>query len=371
VAAASLSRHERTSTRAESREASLPPAEITTSDDRSRPLTPTIDDILRDNERLMKEIQALRQTIRLKSSKEEYARFLTKTDEDVRVQTGFSSVEQLQIIFDTIVEGWQPRTKTSLEPFAQFVLTMQRLRLGTILDSLAKQFEVSRSTACAIFHDWLEPLCELLKDFVRIPSRRAVRQHLPQVFKDKRFRNVRGIIDCTEFFTERPSNLLVRKMLYSSYKHHSTVKALIVVAPSGAFTYISPLFGGRSSDKFIVSKCGFLDLVEEDDVYLVDRGFLCHEFFASRGARILMPARTRRRPQLPPEELHESSRLASARVHVERAIGRLKTFGILSNTIPISLLKHGVGDSSHICSMDKILLVCAAICNLRAPLIAK
>ena len=42
------------------------------------------------------------------------------------------------------------------------------------------------------------------------------------------------IIDCTEIFIERPTNLDVRARTFSNYKSHNTVKFLIGITPNGS-----------------------------------------------------------------------------------------------------------------------------------------
>ncbi|CAN7986765.1 unnamed protein product, partial [Ixodes pacificus] len=153
------------------------------------------------------------------------------------------------------------------------------------------------------------------------------------------FTNVQGIIDCTEVFIQRPTSLSARSQTWSRYKHHNTIKCLVVIAPSGAITFLSQAWEGRVSDKELTQKCGILNSVEQDDVFLVDRGFRCEEMFAAKGARIVMPSLTKRRPQLSGEEVTQSRKLSRVRIHVERAIGRLKTFRILQTVLPASYIK--------------------------------
>ena len=50
--------------------------------------------------------------------------------------------------------------------------------------------------------------------------------------------------------------------------------------------------------------------------------------------------------------------IASHRIHVERAIGRLKNFKILQGTIPLTSASLA----------DEIVTVCASLCNLMKPL---
>jgi len=59
--------------------------------------------------------------------------------------------------------------------------------------------------------------------------------------------------------------------------------------------------------------------------------------------------------------------LSRVRIHVERAIGRLKNFKILQSTLPITLVKASEGN--EFATIDKILFVCAALCNMQPPLV--
>ena len=58
-------------------------------------------------------------------------------------------------------------------------------------------------------------------------------------------------------------------------------------------------------------------------------------------------------------EVETTKKIANARIHVERAIGRLKWFNMLDSVLPITVL----------CNIDDILTVCAAVCNLHPPLV--
>ena len=82
------------------------------------------------------------------------------------------------------------------------------------------------------------------------PTQEQIRNIMPKSMKDK-FPNVRCIIDCVEFKVAVPSSLFLHKMMYSDYKSHKTVKALVGIAPGGGFTFVSSLYPGSISDKDI------------------------------------------------------------------------------------------------------------------------
>ncbi|XP_057678018.1 uncharacterized protein LOC130907217 isoform X1 [Corythoichthys intestinalis] len=81
------------------------------------------------------------------------------------------------------------------------------------------------------------------------------------------------VIDRFEIFTEKPSNLKARAQMFSSYKHHHTMKYLIGITPRVAICFLSKGWGGRTSDKFIILNSGFLDNLLPGHIVLADRGF--------------------------------------------------------------------------------------------------
>jgi len=93
--------------------------------------------------------------------------------------------------------------------------------------------------------------------FIKWPERDTLRETMPTAFR-KFFKKCAVIIDCTEIFIERPSDLLARAQVWSNYKHHSTIKFLIGITPQGTISHISKCVGGRMSDKEITEQSGLI-----------------------------------------------------------------------------------------------------------------
>ena len=68
---------------------------------------------------------------------------------------------------------------------------------------------------------------------------------------------------------------------------------------------------------------------------MADRGFTIKDILNDIGVKLNLPPFTDGRKQLPPEEISEGRKVASVCIHVERTIGRMKSFNILKHTIPI------------------------------------
>jgi hypothetical protein len=104
----------------------------------------------------------------------------------------------------------------------------------------------------------------------------------------------------------------------------------VILSPTGYITWISGAYPGRITDADIVQHCGFLDRIEKGDVYAADKGVLISNELEERGSSLVMPPRKlTHQPQFSADAAYETSEQANVRVHVERAMARLKTFGYL------------------------------------------
>ena len=119
--------------------------------------------------------------------------------------------------------------------------------------------------------------------------------------------------------------------MYSHYKNHVTYIGLLGIAPSGGITFISQLYDGSISDKEIVRRSGILDerFWQPNDSVMADRGFTIDEELKQLKVDLNIPAFLGGRSQLTKTEVKESQTIASVRIHVERAISRIKKFRII------------------------------------------
>jgi hypothetical protein len=136
------------------------------------------------------------------------------------------------------------------------------------------------------------------------------------------------------------------------------MKALIVVAPNGDIIFVSDLFSGGASDKEIVRQCGILSKLQPGDVVYADKGFLVADILPP-GVTIEIPSflDTQSR-QLTPHQITRSRRISAVRIHVERAIGRIKNFSILRD-LPHHYRSH----------LSVIFQTSTSLVNLQNPII--
>ncbi len=113
------------------------------------------------------------------------------------------------------------------------------------------------------------------------------------------------------------------------------------------------------SDQEITKKCGLLDLLEPGDNVMADKGFDIQDILAPIGVRLNILPFLAKKQQLTAREVGETRRIAALRIHVERAIGRIKSYRIISNIIPLSLADIA----------SDIFRVCALLTNFSPPIV--
>ena len=179
---------------------------------------------------------------------------------------------------------------------------------------------------------------------------------MPLVFQDL-YPSTRCIIDATEIYIQKPQNPSAQQLTFSNYKNHNTLKALKGISPSGAVIFASNLFGGNISDKELTIQSGLLDCLEEGNSVMADRGFNIGDLLTGKDVTLNIPPRLTD-SQLSEDDRIVTHRIASVRVHVERAIGRIKTFRILES---ISNTMHNIA--------NQVFYVCSLLTNFQPRLV--
>ncbi|CAG2220107.1 unnamed protein product [Mytilus edulis] len=304
-------------------------------------------------------------------------RFMKKVlrdDKSICFYTGFPSLHMFNGIFHILDsyekkyeerEHLKPGPKRKLSRYHEYTVTMIRLRQALPEKMLADIFGVSVSRISQIFTTWIYYMKSILKDLVVWPSKALIKKHMPASFK-KSYPNTTAVIDCTELFIQRPRNPTTQAKTFSTYKSHNTYKCLVSITPNGNFNYISDLYGGNTSDRYITEHSGFLDLVSAGDEIMADRGFRIRDLLLESRAYLTMPPFTRKcswgkGKRLTAYEIRKTRKIANVRIYVEQAIQRMKKFKMLSQIL-LWTQKPLV---------YPMMIVAGFICNLMKPLANK
>ncbi|KAK3891895.1 hypothetical protein Pcinc_001169 [Petrolisthes cinctipes] len=316
------------------------------------------------------------------SQRLQFIQIVLQTEKSLKRYTGIGSKTFLSGIFDMAESNigniyyWKgskgnnvsektstsKRKKKELTNFQEYLLTLVYIRQGFDLAVIADLFEISQTWAGIIVKSWINILAKVLNELLVYPSAATVRSYLPPDYPSE-YADTRIILDCTEFFITTPGNTSSQAATFSSYKHHNTVKALIGVTPTGVITFVSKTFGGNTSDAHIFQS-EFISRLEPGDAVMVDKGFNIADLALEYGAKLYIPPFTRNKSggkgkTLNQNEIKTTRDIARLRVHVERAIRRIKEFKILSNRIDCKLFPL----------LDQILVIVAVLSNFGPPLV--
>ncbi|XP_066920205.1 uncharacterized protein [Clytia hemisphaerica] len=250
-----------------------------------------------------------------------------------------------------------PSRKLSLEQ--EFFLVLMKLRIDSLQHDLAYRFGISIGKVSQIFITWIKLMSKELGVLIIWPSKEQIAKTLPKCFKKfHQYKKTRTIIDCTEVFTETPSSLESHCLLWSDYKHHCTIKFMVCITPNGSVSWISPAYGGRTTDVHIVRNSGFLKLLEPYDLVMADRGFKIKTDLAMKQCSLAIPPSASKGVQMTEKQSKETSTVANVRIYVEQAIKNIKDYRILKNELKLLYLPIA----------DDIIKICCALNNLKNPL---
>ena len=121
------------------------------------------------------------------------------------------------------------------------------------------------------------------------------------------------------------------------------------------------LYPGRISDKEIVQRSVFSQLIEQGDQYLADKRFEIHELIALRGGSLYIPPkRFSTSDQFTEGQCVETMSIANVRIHVQRGIKRIKSWNVFNQVLPLSSFG----------SINQIWTVGALLVNFQNPIIS-
>ncbi|XP_022805897.1 uncharacterized protein LOC111343029 [Stylophora pistillata] len=334
---------------------------------------------IKELERQLEEERSARKELELLMKKKEFSiESVKENDKLIRFYTGFENYEMFSTALDFLGreaasmldyhntedrKDLKSRYKSGpsqvLSIENEFFMVLCRLKVGLLEEDLTTRFGVSQSVVSQIVTTWIKFMYFRFKELDIFPSKDIVKIHMPECFL-KKYSSTTLLLDATEIYIEKPRNPEAQQLTFSSYKNTNTLKALVGIVPKGGISFVSTLYGGSISDKEITQLSGLIDKLERGDVITADRGFNIKDMLASKGVRVNLSPFMNQSGQFTENELLETRRIASLRIHVERAIERIKNYHIL-DFVPITLCRNGV--------IDMIFFVCAMLSNYLPPLV--
>lgn len=242
----------------------------------------------------------------------------------------------------------------------QFFITLIKLRRYTTNYELSIMFNISQATVKNIVFTWIAFMARQWRELNIWPSRNLVRYFSPSDFKAK-FPTTRVIVDGTECPVKKPKAPCAQQSTFSTYKNRNTIKTLIGATPGGLVSFISPVYGGSTSDRQIVERCNLTSICDPGDSIMADKGFNVQDLFAPMDVAINMPAFFKKKNRLSGKVVLRDRKLSSKRVHIERIIGLGKTYKILCCPMTSTEAKLS----------SEIVFDCYMLCNFRTCIVSK
>ncbi|KAM7292989.1 uncharacterized protein ISCGN_026121 [Ixodes scapularis] len=228
-----------------------------------------------------------------------------QSDEQVRILTGITSLQLMRNIiaeFTDIREQVSPRGY-SLDDADAVLMVMVKLYHNINFSFLSVLFSIHRTTVSNLLKCCVCILSRVLGEAVFFPSKESVLDNLTVYFSP--FKNTRVVLDCTEITLERPGDLASRILTYN-------------------------------------------------------KGFLIESLCDDARVRMDRPPFLRKKRQMESSDALKNEQIARARVHVERAIQRLKAFKVLQQKFPTQLLPV----------LDHTVKLLAGLTNLSKPILS-
>ncbi|KAJ8946140.1 hypothetical protein NQ314_008962 [Rhamnusium bicolor] len=221
---------------------------------------------------------------------------------------------------------------------------------------------ISEGNASKRFSKSLPIISKFLRKLIIKPQISCVKANLPLAFR-ARYYKVYCIIDCLEIEIEKPSDAIKQSLTWSEYKKCNTLKYLISCTPDGIINFVSGGFGGRASDAVIVENSGFLATLPSNVNVMADRGFKHIEhLLVSKGCVLVRPPTVSAGTKPTKDEVLETKRIASLRIHIERVIRRLREFSFLA--------PHACIDNKLLGYTDNVIKIVCGLINLQSGIIS-
>ncbi|KAJ8931195.1 hypothetical protein NQ314_015928 [Rhamnusium bicolor] len=205
-------------------------------------------------------------------------------------------------------------------------IILKKIRLNDLYYRLAVDFGLPTASMSRVNKNHLSKLASYFKTLIFWPEANKINLNLPLPFH-YRYSKVQSIIDCLEIEIEQPSNSVHQALTWSNYKKTNTLKYLISPTPDDIINFISEGFGGRITDKEIVEASNYLNILPPNCDVMADRGFKgIGGLLNKKNCNLIRPPSVQTGTQCTKQEVKESKRIASLRIHIERVIRRLREF---------------------------------------------
>jgi len=213
-------------------------------------------------------------------------------DKGIHFYTGLETFVKFLFVFNTLGAASYQLCylygAVEMDVIDQFFLTLIKLRRHTSNFELSRWFAITEKQVYSIFCTWIRFMYLQWKELSIWPSQDLVRFYCPTDFCRK-FPTTRVIIDGRECPIKQPKLPTAQQSTFSTYKNRNTVKSVIGMTPGGLISYISPAYGGSTSDRQIIERSSLASICNSGDSIMADKGFNVQDIFAGYNVHLNIP----------------------------------------------------------------------------------
>ena len=133
---------------------------------------------------------------------------------------------------------------------------------------------------------------------------------------------------------------------------------MVGCTPNSSVSFLSEAYTGSISDKKIVAMSHFLDKATQYSYIMADKGFNIQQECAAICIGLYVPPGKHGTHQMLLSELVKNKRVANLRILIKQVIRQIRTFEILAQELPVSLLG----------CVDDIITICAGVVKFYKPI---
>lgn len=196
------------------------------------------------------------------------------------------------------------------------------------MSRIAPLFGIKRTLVHDIIYGWANMLTDTLAKFFPVPTRSQMLRAYPKsVIRKFGHAQIFMLLDATEIFADVASMKSVNAILYSAYKHHSTLKWLVGCDPIGTVwdESISDAYPGAISDPIQTIVTKILEQIPFGCAVEVDKGFLIENDCVTLGIHCIRPMKMLQgQIQQSKEDVALTQKVGKTRIPIEQVNGQMK-----------------------------------------------
>ncbi len=210
----------------------------------------------------------------------------------------------------------------------EFLVYCFYARCNMSMRRTAALFGIKATLVHDIVYAWANILCITLRQFFPVPTRSQMLRAYPKSIIQKfGHAKIFMMLDATECFADIASMKSVNAILFSAYKHKSTLKWLVGCDGIGTTwdESISDAYPGSISDPMQTAVTKILDQIPFGFAVEVDKGFLIENECALQGIITIRPMKMlQNQTQQSKEDSNHTQKVGKSRIVIEQANGQMK-----------------------------------------------